>query len=422
MVTGSMFDIQKEIDLCAASGGGEVVLPPGNYLTGTIFLRSNIHLVIPEGSIITGSADLADYPAAADKFSDGIAQERGRALIMADHIENASVTGGGEINGQGGKFPLEGPEFPLRPMLMRFVNCRNITLKDIKLRAPAAWTCHLRSCENVIIDHLDIFSHANSNNDGIDIDSCKKVEVRDCQIDSGDDAVCLKSTAAGACENISISGCELRSMAAAFKVGTETYGDIRQVKFCNCRIMRGNMGAIKLFSADGARLEDITISDVTVTQAANPFFIRLGSRGRCYDDSPQKGAGCIRNISVSGLRADIILHPEAIRSVNYLDGVPEYAHNCLAIMGLPDNPVENVSFRNISLNLPGSMTGEPQDAGIPEFADGYPEIGYYGVLPAYGIFMRHVRKVDFSGCDISLTAPDCRQKIVLDDAREITGI
>ncbi|MBO5668010.1 MAG: hypothetical protein J6S43_02690 [Lentisphaeria bacterium] len=417
-----MFDIQKEIDLCAASGGGEVTIPPGTWHCGTIFLRSNVRVILSAGTVICGSPRLEDYPAVNDSFSDGTAQERGRALILGVDIHDAAFCGDGTISGSGEAFKADDPAFGMRPILIRFANCRNIALSGVHLRDSAAWTCHLRNCENVTINDLDIFCHANSNNDGIDIDSCRQVKVADCRIDTGDDAVCLKSTASTPCENITVSGCELRSRAAAFKVGTETYGDIRQVKFTGCRIMRGDMGAIKIFSADGAKVENFEISGITVTEAANPLFIRLGRRGRTYDGSPVKPVGYIRNISVSDLHADISCHKEAVRSMNYPQGVPLYAHNCLAIMGQPDIPVENISLRDISLNLPGGMNETPAAAEVPEFASGYPEIGYYGVLPACGVYMRHVKDVDFSGVDISLTTPDRRQKIVLENSLNVNGI
>ena len=417
-----MFDIQKEIDSCAASGGGEVTVPAGDYHCGTIFLRSNVHLILSGGTVITGLPGLDAYPPASDSFSDGTAQERGRALILGVDIHDAGISGDGVICGNGTVFRQDDPQFGMRPILVRFSGCRNIKLSGLRLRDSAAWTCHLRNCENVTIDGLDIFCHSNSNNDGIDIDSCRQVEVRNCRIDTGDDAVCLKSTSQYPCENIRISGCELRSLAAAFKVGTETYGNISQVKFSDCRIMRGDMGAMKIFSVDGAKVEDFEISDVTITSAACPLFIRLGKRGRTYDGSPVKPAGYIRNISVSNIRAEIHQHKEPVLSSNYPGGVPTYSHNCLAVMGLPEVPVENISLKNIYLNLPGGMNESPAETEVPEFANGYPEIGYYGVLPACGIYMRHVKQADFSGCTVALTADDNREKIVLDNVQDITGI
>ena len=417
-----MFNIQSEIDNCAASGGGKVIIPAGVYRSGTVHLRSNVILHLSEGAVICGSEVLSDYPAAQDKFSDGSDQERGRALILGESIENAAIEGDGIICGSGGAFPADHPDFQRRPMLLRFVNCQNIRLSGIKLRESAAWTCHLRGCRQVEIDHLDIYSHVNSNNDGIDVDSCSDVEISFCNIDSGDDAVCLKSTLPIPCKNVFIHDCELNSLAAAFKIGTETYGDIRKIVFRNNRIGRGDLGAIKIFSADGAALEDIEISDTEIINASNPLFIRLGERGRIYGDFPAKKAGSIRNIVINGLKGKIQQRTEPIRSEHLPGGsVPGFAHNCLAIMGLPGNPVKDVTFRNIVLTLPGGSEFPGWDE-IPERAEGYPEIGYYGILPASGVYMRHVEKADFSGCSITLAKNDLRQKIIMDDVRKISGI
>ena len=417
-----MFDIQKAIDLCAANGGGVVTVPAGNYHTGTIFLRSNVTLHLSENVTICGSENPGDYPAVQDNFCDGAAQERGKALILAENVTNCAIVGNGTISGSGSAFAPGTPKFDMRPMLMRFVNSSNIRLEGINLRDSAAWTCHLRGCRMVKIDHLDIYSHANSNNDGIDVDSCADVEISFCHIDSGDDAVCLKSTLESPCENIRIHDCQLRSEAATFKIGTETYGDIRHVVFKSNTILDGEMGAIKIFSADGANISDIEISDIEIISATNPLFIRLGERGSVYGEYPAKKSGSIRDIKVDGLRGKIRHHAVPIRALHLPEsGTPVFSHNCLGVMGLPENPVKDITIRNIDLTLPGG-SGNPGWDEIPERADGYPEIGYYGILPAWGIYMRHVKKADFAGCAINLSVPDVRRELVLEDAEEINCI
>ncbi len=417
-----MFDIQKEIDLCAANGGGKVIIPAGIYRSGTVFLRSNVILHLSEGAVICGSEVLSDYPAAQDKFCDGAAQERGRALIFGESIENAAIEGYGVVSGSGEAFSEDHPDFHRRPMLLRFVNCQNIRLSGIKLRESAAWTCHFRGCRQVKIDHLDIYSHANSNNDGIDVDSCSDVEISFCQIDSGDDAVCLKSTLESPCENIRIHDCQLRSEAATFKIGTETYGDIRHVVFKSNTILDGEMGAIKIFSTDGANISDIEISDIEIISATNPLFIRLGERGSVYGEYPAKKSGSIQRIKIDGLRGKIRHHAAPIRALHLPEsGTPVFSHNCLGVMGLPGNPVKDITIRNIDLTLPGSSENPGWDE-IPERADGYPEIGYYGILPAWGIYMRHVENADFAGCATNLAVPDVRREFVLEDVQEINGI
>ncbi|MBO7327820.1 MAG: hypothetical protein J6W00_03505 [Lentisphaeria bacterium] len=417
-----MYCIQNEIDKCAASGGGKVIVPAGEYHSGTIYLRSNVTLHLSEGALICGSENLDDYPAPQDKFSDGAAQERGRALILAENITNSAVEGSGTISGSGKSFPTDGELFQYRPMLIRFVNSSNIRLEGISLRDPAAWTCHLRGCRNVKITGLNIFSHANSNNDGIDIDSCSDVEVSFCNVDSGDDAVCLKSTLDRPCENICIHDCKLRSLASAFKIGTETYGNVRQVVFRDNCILDGEMGAMKIYSADGAEVEDIAISNIEIKSATNPLFIRLGERGNVYGDFPVKKSGSIKKITVDGLRGNIRHHSSPVRAGHLpVEGVPVFSHNCLSIMGLPDNEVESISLKNIVLTLPGGADHPGWDE-TPERADGYPELGYYGILPAYGIYMRHVKKIDFSGYSSFLSTHDVRKEIILEDVHEVNGI
>ena len=410
-----LFDIQKEIDLCAANGGGVVTVPAGTYHSGTIFLRSNVTLHLSENATICGSENPGDYPAVQDSFCDGAAQERGKALIMAEHVINCAIEGKGTVSGSGSAFAPGTPKFDMRPMLMRFVNCSDIRISGVKLRESAAWTCHLRGCQMVKIDHLDIYSHANSNNDGIDVDSCSDVEISFCQVDSGDDAVCLKSTLDSPCENIRIHDCQLRSKAAAFKIGTETYGDIRQVVFKNNTILDGEMGAVKIYSADGANISDIEISGIEIISATNPLFIRLGERGRVYGEYPTKKCGSIRGIKVDGLRGKIRHHATPIRAMHLPENAtPVFSHNCISVMGLPDKAVEDVLLANIDLTFPGGankVSAEP----VPERADSYPELGYYGILPASCFYWRHVCNLQTVSISTALEAADCRQESVFDD-------
>lgn len=417
-----MFDIQKEIDICSANGGGTVIVPPGEYHCGTVYLKDKVTLHLSDGAVICGSTELNDYPPPPDVFTDGADQARGRALIMGFRVSDVAIEGKGIIFGNGEVFAESDPQFNLRPMLVRFVESSRVRIEGVKLRAPAAWTLHMRDCEDVDIFNIDIYSQVNCNNDGIDVDSCRRVTVKDCTIDSGDDGIVLKSTAVSACEDVHVSGCTVRSRSGAFKIGTETYGDIRRVKFENNTILRGDMGAIKIYSADGAVVEDIHIANVNISGACNPFFAKLGSRGRVYGDMPVKEPGRLRNIKVENVRAKIDLHHLHIYCGNYDGVMPYYAHNCLAIMGLPEVPITDISFSNVQIEFPGSMGKAVSDKPVPEFPDRYPEIAFYGIIPASSVYLRHVERIKFSGCDFTLNAPDTRKKVVLVDSKMVEGV
>lgn len=415
-----MLDIQKEIDSCAAAGGGVVTLPPGIYRCGTIRLRSGVELHLMKGAELRGSRSIADYAPPPEGFIDGAGQERGRSLIVGCGISDAAVTGEGVIDGQGDAFPDGSPDFSRRPMLLRMVNSRNIRLSGVKLRAPAAWTCHLRNCENVSVTRLDISSHANSNNDGIDIDSCRKVTVSRCRIDSGDDAVCLKSTLPSPCEDVEVTDCVLATEASAVKFGTESYGDMRRITIRRCRVDRADAGAVKILSADGAVIEDVLVSDIRIDRASAPVFIRLGSRCRVYDpELPRRETGKIRRIRVENLRGVITPRSAPIINGNFPHPTPVLGHNCLAVMGLPGHPVQQVVLRDIDLTFPGGMTA-PAPEAVPDFPESYPEVGYYGVLPASCVYLKHVEDVDFSGFSPTVTAPDSRQIAFFEASSEVT--
>lgn len=182
--------VQKTIDACHAAGGGVVWVPAGDYVIGTITLRSNITLSLDYGASLLGSQDIADYATDLVKPREGWVH----CLIYAANSTNISIEGLGVIDGRGTPeaFPWgKGPN----PRLMRMENCDHLTFSGVTYKRPAFWGLHLIDCRNIHFDAVTIDSRDNNRgNDGIDMDGCENVLVENCDINSGDDAVCLKSS------------------------------------------------------------------------------------------------------------------------------------------------------------------------------------------------------------------------------------
>lgn len=213
--------IQKAIDDCEATGGGTVTVPAGTFLTNTIFLKSHVHLDIQKGAVILGNTDTKAFT---------------RAVVYAEGIQNASITGLGTINGQGFKkdFPTKGP----RHNNICLFKSKNITVKDVTLINSSNWVFRILQCDGVMVRGVRIYSFANENNDGIDIDG-KNITVSDCIIDCDDDAICLKSDDPDyLVENIAISNCVVASNCNAIKFGTASHCGFRNVSISNCVIRR----------------------------------------------------------------------------------------------------------------------------------------------------------------------------------------
>ncbi|MEM9929278.1 MAG: glycosyl hydrolase family 28 protein, partial [Bacteroidota bacterium] len=227
--------IQATIDACATTGGGKVLLKEGTFLSGTIILKDGVNLHVAEGATLMASENFYDFQT-IDPFIDATGQQRGMCLIGAVDAQNISITGAGLIDGRGEQFTYDKtrdylrqhnlPEIKKgafdRPFLIRLVRSRDINISEIHLRQAAAWTLHLFQCVDFTISGVDIFSHANANNDGIDIDSSSDGVINNCTINTGDDAVCFKTTSPVATQNVTVRDCQLSSEWGAVKIGTRS--------------------------------------------------------------------------------------------------------------------------------------------------------------------------------------------------------
>ncbi|MBQ8526087.1 MAG: right-handed parallel beta-helix repeat-containing protein [Clostridia bacterium] len=277
-ITNNAPAIQKAVD-AASENGGTVLIPPGRFLSGTVRLRSNIDFHLSNGAVLIGSLnedDVSDFNEL--RGSDDLPWTGGCFLFAKDE-SNITISGAGTICGQGEKVffddnadggfnesPLNVK--PFRPRTTFFENITNLTVRDITIKDAARWTLHMAGCTYVNVDGIKILNNIRgANNDGIDCDCCKHVTVSNCLVETGDDAVVIKSVEAmsrlyGGSENIVVKGCILASRDSAVKIGTETHGDIRNIIISDC-IVRGCSRGIGIWVRDGAAIENIHIHHIT---------------------------------------------------------------------------------------------------------------------------------------------------------------
>lgn len=255
--------IQKAIDACAAAGGGTVRLGGRRtYRSSTFRLRSHVTLSIEKGATLLASAEPSDYAGPAPG-----------ALIEGDALEDVMLAGEGTIDGVATRFMGEERKAIYvaragRPVMVRLVGCRGVAIRQLTLRESPFWCIHLCGCEDAKILNIHILNNMKVPNcDGIDIDHCRRVEVRDCTIRAGDDCICLKTTREyaqyGACADVRISNCTLTSASCALKIGTETGNDVRRVRMEACRITDSNRG-LGIMLRDAGNVDDIVFSDIRV--------------------------------------------------------------------------------------------------------------------------------------------------------------
>ena len=400
--------VQKAIDACDAAGGGTVLVPAGDFVIGTIRLKSNMTLSLDYGASLLGSQNQEDYP--TDKLRRA-REGQSQCLLYAEDATNIRFEGLGVIDGRGTResFPRGGRD--KRPRLLRFESCENVTFSGLTYKRPAFWGLQLVDCKKVHFDSVTVrFRDNNSNNDGLDLDGCENVLVENCDIDSGDDAICLKSSK-NPCRNIVVRNCKIASNTAPLKFGTSSHGGFIDVKVTNCYFYNSPMGAIKLQLVDGGRLENVEISRIVMENVGCPIFIRLGNRGSTYGKGGKAPVGTLKNIRISDVVAKV-----TIASKGKTPSSKELAKaGPIMITGIPGHYVENVVLENIKISYPGLGTEADAKRVVPEDEKKYPEQFFFGVLPAWGAYIRHAKNVEFKNVELTFRGADARKKIVLDD-------
>jgi hypothetical protein len=389
--------IQAAVDKCAAGGGGTVYLPPGSFLSGTIYLKTGVTLHLDTGCTLLGSTSLQDYPPTVPAFRSYTDNYTDKSLIYGEKLERIAVTGRGVLDGQGAAF--KGP-YKVRPYMIRFIECRDVAVDGVTIRNSPMWVQHYLACDDVRISGIMVKSHVNANNDGIDIDSCRRVTITGCNIDSGDDAVVLKSCSARPCQDVVVSGCVLRSTCNALKMGTESNGGFRNVVLTGCAIYDTRLAGVALEIVDGGVMDRIIVSDLTMTGVGAPIFLRLGNRARPFQEGmAAPGLGSMKNITIANIEA-----------------TGANPTGC-AIAGLPEARIENLTLSNIRLSFAGGGTAEQATRTIPEVPEKYPEYGMFGRLPAYGLYCRHVDGLKLANVQLQVAGADQRHALVLEDVQ-----
>jgi polygalacturonase len=395
--------IQAAIDRCAAEGGGRVVLAGGRvYLSGTVVLKNNVTLLIDAGSVLRGSLDKDDYRDITPEIPFVWRERFTRQLIYAEKQTNIGIAGLGTIDGQGAHEAFDprihGADKD-RPYLLRFAECTSVVVRQVTLLESARWCAHLLACDDVVIDGVTVLSSQRENRDGLDIDSCNRVRISNCRVETGDDAIVLKATANRPCKNVTVVNCHLSSRAAAFKLGTESNGGFETIAMSNCTIRDTNGAGISLLMVDGGVLDGVTISNVVMDNVASPIFLRLGNRARPLPGEDPPAMGSMRNIIIRGVQA---------KNASAL--------GCI-VAGIGGQYIENLTLRDIRVHSVGGGTLEDAKATPREREASYPVQRMFGAPPAYGMFIRHVRNLTLDGVDLSFDqeATEQRPALRLDD-------
>lgn len=297
--TNDAVAFQAALDRCAALGGGEVLVPAGDYLIGSVQLRSNTTLQLDAAATLRGTPNFGDYAMTTVRW-EGKWIPGHVALIYAIDAQNVAIVGPGKIIGNpalGGR--PRPPDAPLRhPALIEFIRCNGIHLEGFSTEYKSMWSVHPTSSENITIKNLTIRS-TGGNGDGIDIDSCKHVTITGCDISTGDDCISLKSgrgleayTMLETTEDVHISNCTFAdSIFACIGIGSETSGGIRDVWIKDCKFTAANTYAIYIKSRPGrgAFIENIFADGLEVSNCTGGFLRLNMANSGIQDQDPVPG-------------------------------------------------------------------------------------------------------------------------------------
>ena len=427
--------LQKGIDSLAAMGGGCLRLTEGTYLTGMLTMKSNVELWLDEGATLLGSTNPYDYdqPTGVGKRGD---EDVHLGLIVSDYAKNIKLRGHGTIDGQGLGLALAidslhhigeriDPAYnyrrmrpTTRPKLFFLDHSDGILVEGLTLKNSAGWGLSVDRSQNIELRYLTVINRGYWNNDGIDLNDCRKAEIHHCDINAADDGICLKSddTELG-CEDICIHDNRIASSANAVKFGTASYGGFRRVRVHNIYVYDTFRSAIALETVDGGLMEDIEVDGIEAVNTGNPMFVRLSGRHT-------ERYSVARNITIRNVKAQV---PFGRPDEAYDLRGPEvnYFHNPWpsSIAGLPGHDVENVLIENIDITYPGRATKGMAYVGlyrvkeVSEAEKEYPEFSMFGELPSWAFYVRHVNGITMRNVNVRHVDEDFRPAFVFDDVK-----
>jgi polygalacturonase len=429
--------INKAIEAANQAGGGTVYFGAGTYACYSIHLASNVSLYLGQGATIlaaetpreglsSGGYDPAEANAPWESYQDFGHNHWHNSLLWGENLHDIVIEGPGRIWGKGlsnGRPAERNTDTPraeapgVGNKAIALKSCVNVLIRDCSILQGGHFGILATGVDNLTIDNVRI----DTNRDGMDIDCCRNVRISNCSVNSPwDDGICPKSSLAlgypRATENVTISNCYVtgsfemgtlldgtfKRFAPGVKIprngrikcGTESNGGFKNIAISNC-IFEACKG-LALETSDGALLEDVTITNVTMREIVDtPIFLRLGSRMRAPAGSE---IGKLRRVLIS----NIVCSNASSTQASILSGIPGHA-------------IEDVKLSNIYVQHQGGGTEQQASVQVPEIEDKYPDPKNFGPIPAQGFFLRHISNLEMSHIEIAAIKPDYRPSFILDN-------
>jgi polygalacturonase len=412
----------------AIDAGGEVHIPPGIWTCGALVLRSNLTLELAPGTVLRAIEDPAAFPHREHPYPSRMDRFPWRAFLFGCDLDNITLCGQGRIEcgGEHAGFTDGVGDSPDRPYGLHLVNCRNVRVQGLSFHNSAHWMMRYFRCENVAIEGVSVFNHANQNNDGMDIDSCRDVQISRCVVDSSDDGICLKSECELPCRDVVVERCRISSHASAIKLGTASIGGFENIVYRDCDIVPSRattmhhpfqlwngMTGIDIAGVDGGALRNLRFEDIRMEGVLNPIFVKLGNRDNAGNIPPTRKAcdakpGPLLDPSRRCMDG-LVFERIAARAVGPLPSI---------LCGYEGHPIRTVQLRDVEINvLPPTPSMDP--TAEPDWnSRGYPcAVCVAGTsdMGAYGFVLRHVEGLHMENVRVTPARSDPRTETIFAD-------
>lgn len=423
--------VQKAIDDCAEAGGGRVVLEDGVFLCGTLYFRSHVYLEIRESAVLKASPDIADYGTDTHRNRYRNEPELDRCFLYAEDAEQIGLIGYGQIQGNAEAFPNEGSIY--RPMMMRFLRCKNIRISDLGLYDAAAWTTAFLDSEDIWIRGVDIRNEKRYNGDGLDFDGCRRVFVSDCRIRGTDDNLCLQSSSREyPTRDIHIMNCTFSSVCAGIRIGLKSIGEISHVVIANCTMDRIWREGVKIECTEGGTISDILIQNISMRNVRRPLFLLLNNRfepedlGSSLELEEMPEIGELKRIQISHVTA---ADEEEMRKTQYrfgqdIMGRPEFGG--IRVDAEAHHPIRELTLSDISYTAVGGVKKAdiPQDyPTVPDRRKDTERRGSENYWPDWSrsvhLDIRNVDGLKMEGIRLETLYADERESVIVEGCRRV---
>jgi len=420
--------LQAAIDACTRDGGGTVHVPPGTFVIGTTELKSNVTLHLAASATLLGSGDGKDYHAidAIPLSGDSTLGDGNWALLFAVDATNVTIEGSGTIDGQGHLFnnrppnpnpPPAGISGLQRPYHLLCYRCHNLVVRDVELLRCAYHSIRVIQSERVRMEGIYIHNRVNGNNDGFHFISAKHVAISNCVLLVQDDACALF----GSCQFVTVTNCVFSTRWSVFRFGG---GAVKNIAVSNCIISETYGCPIKI-GAGQMSLENLSFSNLILENVTGPIGIHFSGQNRRDNGGAEPVPQVfVRNLSFSHIRARVVAEP----TMSYGDMLPAIhpfpgeQHSCITLNALEGCWIEDVTFDDVQVVYAGGGTAElAAKRNIPQISR-----EYFGVWseepvgpPAYGLYARRVKGLTLHNVRFTVSAPDLRPAIVLDDVQDV---